>query len=366
MKKLSLLILLLTVFLFAGCRSSEKNNEPGLNDTDLIEDADIETNDEEHGEPAADGDSVEPQRDDEEPEGPTDDDTERDDTEEPDGTPDEGSDDDEDGDAETPEEDGDAETPDEDSSVTRVVDCEWLPENAEWYGTGTIEQTWNGTDWVPEAFGEYSDSEPEENLCRFKCSEDLAFLYYENKCVADPCVEEDPCGALVNSTGRCTFNGYDNTYACECKPEALWNGDDCFSRTIGGRTWSAEIEHKNWAESKTYCENLEEDGFSDWRLPTVSELRTLVRNCDKTAPGGSCGITDECTKHSDCWSIDCSGCNSAEIKTNVFGDGPYKFFWSSQSDVNNNTELVIAMLYYDGSIGYLQPDNNQGHVRCIR
>ena len=126
------------------------------------------------------------------------------------------------------------------------------------------------------------------------------------------------------------------------------------------------IEHKNWAESKTYCENLEEDGFSDWRLPTVSELRTLVRNCDKTAPGGSCGITDECTKHSDCWSIDCSGCSSAEIKTNVFGDGPYKFFWSSQSDVNNNTELVIAMLYYDGSIGYLQPDNNQGHVRCIR
>ena len=365
MKKL-LLIFLLVLFFFAGCGSSEKNNEPGLNDTDLIEDADIETNDEEHGEPAADGDSVEPQRDDEEPEGPTDDDTERDDTEEPDGTPDEGSDDDEDGDAETPEEDGDAETPDEDSSVTRVVDCEWLPENAEWYGTGTIEQTWDGTGWVPEAVGQYSDSDTGANLCLFKCSGDLVFLYHENKCIVDPCVEANPCSALANSTGECTFNGYDNTYACECKPEALWNGDDCFSRTIGGRTWSAQTEHKKWAEAKTYCESLEEDGFSDWRLPTVSELRTLVRNCDKTAPGGSCMITDECTKHSDCWSIDCSGCNSAEIKTNVFGDGPYKFFWSSQSDVINNAELVIAMLYYDGSIGYLQPDNNQGYVRCVR
>ena len=365
MKKL-LLIFLLVLFFFAGCGSSDKNKKNGLNDTDVAEDTDIETNDEEDNEPAADSDPVEPRADEEEPQGSTDDDIETDVPEDNDVTPDSGSND-EDGDAESLDEDIDSEAPDEDgSSMTRITECEQLPENAEWYGTGTVEQTWDGTDWVPEAIGQYSDSDTGANLCLFKCNSDLVFLYHENKCIVDPCVEANPCSALANSTGTCTFNGHDNSYTCECKAGSLWNGDDCFSRSIGGHTWSAQTEHKKWAEAKTYCESLEEDGFSDWRLPTVSELRTLVRNCDKTAPGGSCGITDECTKHSDCWSIDCSGCNSAEIKTNVFGDGPYKFFWSSQSDVINNTELVIAMLYYDGSIGYLQPDNNQGHVRCIR
>lgn len=38
-----------------------------------------------------------------------------------------------------------------------------------------------------------------------------------------------------------------------------------------------------WAEAEEFCETLETEGFTDWRLPTLSELEALH---DPTATGG--------------------------------------------------------------------------------
>ncbi len=35
-------------------------------------------------------------------------------------------------------------------------------------------------------------------------------------------------------------------------------------------------ESRNYAEARAYCDALEVDGFSDWRLPTLRELYTIV------------------------------------------------------------------------------------------
>jgi hypothetical protein len=41
---------------------------------------------------------------------------------------------------------------------------------------------------------------------------------------------------------------------------------------------------KNWNDAQTYCENLILGGFSDWRLPNIYELTTLLDNTKKEQP----------------------------------------------------------------------------------
>ena len=64
----------------------------------------------------------------------------------------------------------------------------------------------------------------------------------------------------------------------------------------------------NWLDANDYCEDLVwgDPPHDDWHLPTISNLRTLVRGCAGTMTGGNCAYTDACME--DCWEGDCWGC----------------------------------------------------------
>jgi hypothetical protein len=69
------------------------------------------------------------------------------------------------------------------------------------------------------------------------------------------------------------------------------------------------------AEAEDFCANFSVVGLSDWRLPTIDEVRTLAGGCANTAPGGSCPLDD-----SSCLSSDCglgNACTSCQ-----WGNGP--------------------------------------------
>ncbi len=48
-----------------------------------------------------------------------------------------------------------------------------------------------------------------------------------------------------------------------------------------------------WKDGKTHCNELTLDG-GGWRLPNISELRSLIRNCSFIETDGVCGVQDEC------------------------------------------------------------------------
>jgi hypothetical protein len=55
-------------------------------------------------------------------------------------------------------------------------------------------------------------------------------------------------------------------------------GDDETVTSSDGLVWSKQtsLSGMNWEEANTYCSSFEAGGMSDWFLPTVEELRTIV------------------------------------------------------------------------------------------
>jgi hypothetical protein len=63
-------------------------------------------------------------------------------------------------------------------------------------------------------------------------------------------------------------------------------GNGIISDDVTGLLWQKETapDTYNWRGAHDYCSTLTLGGFSDWRLPTIQELSTLV-DCGITAPG---------------------------------------------------------------------------------
>ena len=148
----------------------------------------------------------------------------------------------------------------------------------------------------------------------------------------------------------------------ECSPTSSTPCKDLSS----GLTWSAKAQKTmNLDYAVSYCDNLTEGWYSDWHLPTISELRTLIQNCPGTETGGSCGVTDNCLSWNECGKDGCSGCTYDESNRgqySKFGDSGY--FWSSSTGID--VTYYAWFVYFDyGNVCY---DNKTTYyyVRCVR
>jgi hypothetical protein len=82
----------------------------------------------------------------------------------------------------------------------------------------------------------------------------------------------------------------------------------------------------NWSAAKSHCEKLSLGGYSDWRLPTISELRSLVRGCPATQKGGACKVTDSCLTV-ECFVSDDNNSPCVDAGSFKGGPGPEGAFW---------------------------------------
>lgn len=99
--------------------------------------------------------------------------------------------------------------------------------------------------------------------------------------------------------------------------------------------WSGKSsERLRWIDAVDYCKNLNEGGYSDWQLPTLAALKTLVRTC------GSDGYSDgKCSK---------------------FGD--IVFLWSSSTNGSSESQGVF---FYNGKTQSKNVDETFD-LRCVR
>jgi len=132
-------------------------------------------------------------------------------------------------------------------------------------------------------------------------------------------------------------------------------------------TWSEKSPSKlNWYDAIEYCNNLVENYYSDWRLPAISELKTLIQNCYYTdaETEGSCEVNNECRSSSDCWFNKCEGCNgSSSGKYSKLGDS--EWFWSS-SELSDDSKYAWGVDFYAAAVLNNKKDFNRFFFRCVR
>ena len=144
-------------------------------------------------------------------------------------------------------------------------------------------------------------------------------------------------------------------------------------QVIGGLMWSAVSNGKiEWQDAAPYCRNLDELGHSDWRLPTVDELRILIRNHHDTETDGPCGLTEECvepwTSNND---INSDSCDKEYCNHHQYCYEKYSYsklddtdiLWSSTSCGSTSAALWID--FCTGDIVIAAKSYKQ-HVRCVR
>ena len=167
----------------------------------------------------------------------------------------------------------------------------------------------------------------------------------------------ETCRAGCNaSTGKCN----------------IWKDPDT------GLTWTSLKYYKDdgssglaWDEALAYCSDLEEGGYTDWHLPNIDELRSLIQNCPDSELGGACKASEEngCLDKDECYSMgDCFSCSSDKEKTGKYSklnDAFEYWFWSS-STRTDYTDAAWVVEFYAAYIFYAKKTHDYMYVRCVR
>jgi len=203
-----------------------------------------------------------------------------------------------------------------------------------------------------------------------------------------PDQEKNRCDTAADCLGgyACAANVCQRVSGISPQPEDLTTWTD----SAAGFAWLNPVlsESLTWQKAATYCAELVLDGQSDFRLPTISELRSLVRGCDLTLPGGACRVSDSCTSaFADCAFDVCSrGCTPGvaykpPVEGGCFWDPalnqpPFLCFpnainchWSSTEDTLSKSKLV--MCFFAANITAVSEQNAQDPLkgytaRCVR
>ena len=211
------------------------------------------------------------------------------------------------------------------------------------------------------------------------------------RCARDECTDEGAClgsgqcppfachghGACNEVDGSCVCDNEHMTEDCakcesgytgypDCMPPSIWTDSS------SGLTWQNPPPDAPmmWADAKTYCNNLDFDGHDDWRLPNVTEMRTLVRGCAATTTSGSCNVDMvACSTHS-CRNASCDGCANLLGPANgcywpADMKGACSWYWSS-SEFFSPASRAWTVQFDRASVDYLFTDHASLVTRCVR
>ena len=115
------------------------------------------------------------------------------------------------------------------------------------------------------------------------------------------------------------------------------------------------------------CHNLYESGSHKWRLPTIDEIRSLVKT-DKLKTGGSCGVTNEHFENSYFTEDTCTGDDPSET---ILFDYGFMLSGTLNLEYSNPEEEIYPDLWgvsvYDGSLATVSDEIPLSELaqRCV-
>jgi hypothetical protein len=127
----------------------------------------------------------------------------------------------------------------------------------------------------------------------------------------------------------------------------------------------------NWSDAVAHCGALSLGGYGpgSWHLPTISELRSLIRGCAETVTGGACGVTDSCLDGT-CLSSPCGECShlGGPGEGGCYWDaalgGACDWYWSSSSYAGGVSNAWYVY-FGGGGVNFLNR-THAFYVRCVR
>ena len=130
-----------------------------------------------------------------------------------------------------------------------------------------------------------------------------------------------------------------------CTPGQTYTGDSSVCSGTGTLFW--------WSEAITACENLDLGGHTDWRLPNVKELTSLIVFNNSSAPR-----------------IDEAAFPNTQYANTYYIDE--EFYWSSTT-VADGAPLAWFVKFGSGPVHYRYKDDTvkpasaaKGYARCVR
>lgn len=195
---------------------------------------------------------------------------------------------------------------------------------------------------------------------------------------ADPADRPIPADGAETDTGRDDGDGADDDAgilpdaeaAADVPDEALLGCPEGWYDPSSDLCWEAvETFFGDWYEAIARCEalTLGDHPAGTWRLPSVSEWRSLFRGCPPTETGGACAVTDACLAEG-CLSSACDGCPPAGSLEGCYCDpavrGGCSAYWAASPHVDDAANAWFASLgtarLHHCHRTYAMP------VRCVR
>ena len=126
---------------------------------------------------------------------------------------------------------------------------------------------------------------------------------------------------------------------------------------IGTLEWSGVIKSDDYEEDAVlFCENLVEDGYTDWRMPNIDELRTLIINNPNTVAGSPCDFDDDVT---------CEG-EGLDGSNNFSKLGDTDWLMSYSSGKKDDRDKFRAVYFGQGLLGDFDIGDIWFDMRCVR
>lgn len=241
----------------------------------------------------------------------------------------------------------------------------------------------NGTDFCTHEGCKHSGNPcASGDDCNNHCNENNDTCFSPNTQVCNDgntCTSSDTCDGEGGCSGD-LFCIYDEGLMWQYPP---WS-DVINSWVIDGRTYNQfNPRREHLSSAKSYCNTLDLGGYTDWRLPMIQELMSIIDYYDP-----KCSLVDpgrlKYSYGDNCYDpiIDRSACywkaehnlpripNSPGLQylcRNTYDGVIYSYpFWSSSVCPDRGTEgSVWRVNYYSGVID-LGNDPGVGYVRCVR